>query len=130
MPLNRVYFKPHDLNFLNICSGISALKTKHLRVLFPYNDLTIYLTNNNELSGKLCWETSNELGLKTDLNDEQRRVVSRILNRKSPHPFILFGPPGTGKTKTLCESIKQLYMKNKSLKEGQLIIVAAPRNYS
>ena len=130
MPLNRVYFMPNDLNFLNICSGISALKTKHLRVLFPYNDLTIYLTNNNELSGKLCLETSNELDLKTDLNDEQRRVVSRILNRKSPHPFILFGPPGTGKTKTLCESIKQVYMKNMSLKERQLIIVAAPRNYS
>jgi len=127
VPLNRVYFMPNDLNFLNICSGISALKTKHLQILFPYNDLTIYLTNNNELPDKLCWETSNELGLKTDLNVEQRRVVSRILNRKSPHPFILFGPPGTGKTKTLCESIKQLYMKNKSLKE-QLIIVAAPSN--
>ena len=69
----------------------------HLQILFPYNDLTIYLTNNNELPDKLCWETSNELGLKTDLNDEQRRVVSRILNRKSPHPFILFGPPGAGK---------------------------------
>lgn len=130
MPLNRVYFMPNNLNFLNICSGISALKTNHLQILFPYNDLTIYLTNNNELSNKLCWETSNELGLKTDLNDEQRRVVSRILNRKSPHPFILFGPPGTGKTKTLCESIKQLYMKNKSLKKGRLIIVAAPRHYS
>ena len=43
------------------------------------------------------------------LNPEQIKAVKRIMREKCPHPFIIFGPPGTGKSKTMCEAIKQVW---------------------
>ena len=46
------------------------------------------------------------------LNPEQRKAVLRIMAEKCPHPFIIFGPPGTGKSKTMCEAIKQVWVNS------------------
>lgn len=44
-----------------------------------------------------------------DINDEQKSAVINILKHTSyPYPYLLFGPPGTGKTKTLIEAISQI----------------------
>lgn len=41
-----------------------------------------------------------------EINDEQKSAVINILKQTSyPYPYLLFGPPGTGKTKTLIEAI-------------------------
>ena len=42
-------------------------------------------------------------------NPEQQRAVTNIIGKTSyPAPYILFGPPGTGKTVTLVEAITQV----------------------
>ena len=116
VPLKKVYFEPNDRNFLNISNGIDALEPIHLKVLFPGSELPDH------------YNYKDGFRVPPFLNQEQRTVVDRITNMSSPHPFILFGPPGTGKTRTICESIKLLYEKRELYDvPWQLIIVAAPR---
>ncbi|XP_020801116.1 uncharacterized protein LOC110178339 isoform X1 [Drosophila serrata] len=44
-------------------------------------------------------------------NPEQMDAVKQIaFCKKLPAPYIVFGPPGTGKTSTICEAIYQLYV--------------------
>ena len=60
------------------------------------------------------------------LNERQRAAVARILGAQGrPAPYIVFGPPGTGKTMTVVEGILQVY----SLSSGSCRILAcAPSN--
>ena len=51
---------------------------------------------------------------KLEENEEQKTAVHHIVSGTSrPAPYILFGPPGTGKTVTMVESIKQVCTLNK-----------------
>ena len=47
-------------------------------------------------------------------NAEQKQAVKHIINKSAkPAPYILFGPPGTGKTATIVEAIKQVFFIRK-----------------
>ena len=45
-------------------------------------------------------------------NKEQEQAVKNIVSGSSrPIPYLVFGPPGTGKTVTIVEAIKQVQLK-------------------
>ncbi|RUS27314.1 hypothetical protein BC938DRAFT_483436 [Jimgerdemannia flammicorona] len=63
-----------------------------------------------------------------ELNWEQRKAVERIVaGDYGGVPFVVSGPPGTGKTKTLVESILQI-LRQSSHASTAHILVAAPSN--
>ncbi|NXD64784.1 SDE3 helicase, partial [Eolophus roseicapillus] len=62
---------------------------------------------------------------KLQANEEQCRAVTNIVTGMSrPAPYLVFGPPGTGKTVTLVEAIKQVWT---CFKDAQ-ILACAPSN--
>ncbi|NWS47758.1 SDE3 helicase, partial [Probosciger aterrimus] len=62
---------------------------------------------------------------KLQANEEQCRAVTNIVTGMSrPAPYLVFGPPGTGKTVTLVEAIKQVWTCFKDAR----ILACAPSN--
>ncbi|KAJ3657613.1 hypothetical protein Zmor_009400 [Zophobas morio] len=57
-------------------------------------------------------------------NPEQQQAVRAILQKSAmPAPYLVFGPPGTGKTMTLVESVKQIYQRT-----NEKVLVCTPSN--
>uniref|UniRef100_A0A0P4W405 RNA helicase n=1 Tax=Scylla olivacea TaxID=85551 RepID=A0A0P4W405_SCYOL len=62
---------------------------------------------------------------KLENNREQMLAVRNIVNRTSrPAPYVVFGPPGTGKTVTIVEAIKQVL----KLDPNSRILACTPSN--
>ncbi|XP_015264039.1 PREDICTED: putative helicase MOV-10, partial [Gekko japonicus] len=63
--------------------------------------------------------------LNLEKNEEQRRAVYQVVAGTSrPAPYLIFGPPGTGKTVTMVEAIKQVLR----CIEGSHVLACAPSN--
>lgn len=62
--------------------------------------------------------------LTPNINQEQGFAIEKILGCPGIPPYIIHGPPGTGKTMTVVEAVLQVYMKKKNAK----ILICAPSN--
>ncbi|EDW72323.2 uncharacterized protein Dwil_GK20777 [Drosophila willistoni] len=93
--------------------------TKLLKRKFPQLDLS--LNDNDEMilfNTKLDWYNIN-------LNSIQKRAIFNILRGEADNmPYVIFGPPGTGKTVTVVETILQLLYNL----PGARILVGTPSN--
>ena len=116
--LQSIYVPPSLSTAINQLEAIANLKPLFLDVLFPTKKYRPYY----------CQEENQDLYFEIDLNKEQKQIVNRIMSKRAPHPFIVFGPPGTGKSRTLVETIYQLYTRSIEEKSYELIIVCAPSN--
>lgn len=82
-------------------------------VLFPWQPTTspplIHLPVSSRASVPFPCSIPDHCLINQSLNSRQRAAVSRILKAQCrPSPYVLFGPPGTGKTVTLVEAILQV----------------------
>ncbi|KAG8705367.1 hypothetical protein FRC11_009093 [Ceratobasidium sp. 423] len=98
-----------------------AMNTKRRKILFPQvGDVTASpITTQHSEEPEI--ELYNRI---IGSNEEQRNAITRVIRLPpgSP-PFIIFGPPGTGKTVTAVECISQLLNDKKTR-----ILACAPSN--
>lgn len=84
--------------------------------LFPKR---IRISNSQEQTAPIVWFNKNIM-----FNPEQQQAVTSILLKSSmPAPYLLFGPPGTGKTMTVVEAVKQIYARTNSN-----VLICTPSN--
>lgn len=78
----------------------------------------------SELSNRRLNKTNPLVPISSHLNQEQIRSIEMILGCKGLPPYVIIGPPGTGKTMTLVEAVLQLC----KIREKTRILVCAPSN--
>ncbi|XP_062534150.1 protein split ends-like [Armigeres subalbatus] len=76
---------------------------------------------------KIIYESFQWFNKYVAINHEQLSAVRNIVNRTSfPAPYILFGPPGTGKTSTIVEAVLQIW----KLQPKANVLVPAASNFA
>lgn len=124
----RIHFKFARSQFVKQHNAIETVSDP--KILFPSRvnecdmlQLDVSMSPANELTSNyrnrtLPWYNKH-------LNPIQKKAIECILRGESrPMPYIIFGPPGTGKTSTVVELILQLFKRV----GGCRIIVCAPSN--
>ncbi|XP_077247751.1 P-loop containing nucleoside triphosphate hydrolases superfamily protein isoform X2 [Tasmannia lanceolata] len=114
-------------NYYNIRFSYNRVNMKRqYQAVLAAADLSMQCLFPSESSKRKFIKTSRFTPLNQTLNAEQISCVEMILGCKGAPPYIIHGPPGTGKTITLVEAILQLYMERKSAR----ILVCAASNSS
>lgn len=86
--------------------------------------LVFPMTRNTTICASLCARGTTMRLHNRELNEEQILAVSNIVKAEGRRsPYIVFGPPGTGKTTTVVEAIYQVVMVR-----GARVLVTAPSN--
>ncbi|KAK1309746.1 putative RNA helicase SDE3 [Acorus calamus] len=111
--LYNVSFSYNRINMRRLYQSVQMAVELGQEILFP-----------SQLTKKRVIKTSNVVPLNQNLNEEQLRAVQLILSSRGGSPYVIHGPPGTGKTVTLVEVIMQLYRNRKKSR----ILVCASSN--
>ncbi|XP_055602251.1 probable RNA helicase armi [Uranotaenia lowii] len=113
----------HAINCVTSAMGMDYLFPSKTVLREPWMDLKI---NNNgnlvttDFDNEFPWYNPN-------LNEIQKDAVKNILRSEArPLPYVIFGPPGTGKTMTIIELIHQIVR----MSPGSRIMVGTPSNSS
>lgn len=109
----NVRFTYNRINTRRLYQAVDAAEMLDLNFLFP-----------SLHSGKRMIKTKPIVPISPALNAEQICSIEMILGCKGAPPYVIHGPPGTGKTMTLVEAIVQLYTTQKNAR----ILVCAPSN--
>ncbi|XP_062564065.1 putative helicase MOV-10 isoform X2 [Armigeres subalbatus] len=92
-------------------------------------EMILFPTRSNAVQGEQIDKITSLHWININIasNEEQMTAVRSIVNRTSfPAPYVLFGPPGTGKSSTLVEAIAQIYIHRPATN----ILVVAPSNFA
>ncbi|XP_004511390.1 probable RNA helicase SDE3 [Cicer arietinum] len=111
--LYDVHFTYNRINMRRLYQAAEAAETLGSDFLFPSTS-----------SRKRCIKTTDLVPISGSLNEEQMCSIKMILGCRGAPPYVIHGPPGTGKTKTIVEAILQLYKHHKNTR----ILVCAPSN--
>ncbi|GLT69060.1 hypothetical protein SLA2020_412400 [Shorea laevis] len=109
--LYNVQFTYNRINMRRLYQAIEATDELGIEVLFP-----------SESFNKRLIETTPLVPISCNLNPEQMCSIEMIVGCKGAPPYVIHGPPGTGKTMTVVEAILQLYSTRKDAR----ILVCAP----
>ncbi|ONK60474.1 uncharacterized protein A4U43_C08F18870 [Asparagus officinalis] len=96
--LYNVRFTYNRTNMRRLYHAVQAAENLGPELLFP-----------SHLQHKRVIKTSKLNPLNQYINNEQSISVEKILGCKGAPPYVIHGPPGTGKTMTLVEAVLQLY---------------------
>ncbi|XP_057771655.1 probable RNA helicase SDE3 [Salvia miltiorrhiza] len=111
--LYDVQFNYNRTNMRRLYQAVEAAQSLERNLLFPSAMYKVRLGQYKALTP-----------IFSDLNEEQMTAVNMILLRKGGPPYVIHGPPGTGKTKTLIEAILQIYRGDRHAR----ILACAPSN--
>lgn len=111
--LYNVRFTYNRVNVRRLYQAIEAAVKLEIEFLFPSESPRMRLIETTPLVPISC-----------NLNPEQMCSIEMILGCKGAPPYVIHGPPGTGKTMTVVEAILQLYTNRKNTR----ILVCAPSN--
>ena len=97
----------------NFFSGAIAQRALTRIVKANYEKFMLNFTQNSlPVSSKTVFKKVDEIAWMNESvgrNHAQSQAIKHIVNRTSfPSPYIVFGPPGTGKTSTLVEAVAQI----------------------
>ncbi|KAL9237638.1 hypothetical protein vseg_012163 [Gypsophila vaccaria] len=98
----NIRFMYSRVNMRRLYHATEAAEGLHADFLFP-----------SESAVKRQIKPTTIVPLSGNLNEEQLNAVKMILGCKGGVPYIINGPPGTGKTMTLVEAVLQLYTTRK-----------------